>query len=215
MVANTVNPGFTPTLPLFALDTAVFPGALLPLQVFELRYLQMVGQCEREGSDFGVVTLRRGSEVCRPGAPQEQFESIGTRVRLEKVERPQPGLLHIWCRGLDNFELLNSHQRSDGLWLGEVRALPAEPALPVPEHLQHLATQLSEALQRLQDDTTQPLPWPRPWPLDDCAWLSQRWCELLPLPTAMKYQLLALREPLLRLELVGDVFSPPPQLAQG
>ena len=53
-----------------------------------------------------------------------------------------------------------------------------------------------------------PVPWPQPWPADDCAWLSQRWSELLPLPTAMKYRLLALREPLMRLELVGDMVSP-------
>ena len=42
-----------------------------------------------------------------------------------------------------------------------------------------------------------------------CAWLANRWAEMLPLPSAMKYRLLALREPLMRLELVGDMVSPP------
>ena len=197
------------TLPLFPLGTAVFPGSLLPLQVFELRYLHMVGECERLGTGFGVVTLTRGGEVHRPGAPAEQFEPIGTRVRLEKVERPRPGLLHIACRALDVFEVQSTRQRGDGLWLADVQPLDPEPVVRVPEHLQHLSAQLADALQRLQGDSAQPLPWPRPWPLDDCSWLSQRWAELLPLPTAMKYHLLALREPLLRLELIGDLLSPP------
>jgi uncharacterized protein len=198
----------TNTLPLFPLGTAVFPGSLLPLQIFELRYLQMVGECERQGTPFGIVTLTRGGEVHQPGAPAEQFEPIGTRMRLEKVQRPRPGLLHIWCRALDSFEVTGTQQRSDGLWLGQVRPLPPEPALPVPEHLRYLAEQMQDALQRLQSTDMEPQPWPQPWHMHDCSWLSQRWGELLPLPPAMKYQLLALREPLMRLELVGDMVSP-------
>ena len=196
------------TLPLFPLGTAVFPGSLLPLQIFELRYLQMVGECERQGTHFGVVTLTRGGEVHQPGGPTEQFEPIGTRMRLEKVVRRRPGVLHIWCRGLDSFEVLHTQQRGDGLWLGEVRPLPPEPMLAVPEHLRYLSDQMADALQRVQDASMDPAPWPLPWQLNDCAWLSQRWAELLPLPTAMKYRLLALREPLLRLELIGDMVSP-------
>jgi Lon protease-like protein len=89
-----------------------------------------------------------------------------------------------------------------------VRTLPAEPALPVPEHLHYLAQQMQDALQRLQSQDMDPQPWPQPWPLEDCGWLSQRWGELLPLPPTLKYRLLALREPLMRLELVGDMVSP-------
>ena len=198
----------TTRLPLFPLGTAVFPGSLLPLQIFELRYLQMVGECERQGTHFGVVTLTRGGEVHRPGGPTEQFEPIGTRMRLDKVTRPRPGMLHIWCRALTPFEVLTTQQRSDGLWLGEVQDLPDEPTLAVPDHLRYLSDQMVDALQRLQDPAMDPAPWPQPWPAEDCAWLSQRWAELLPLPTAMKYRLLALREPLMRLELIGDMVSP-------
>ena len=195
-------------LPLFPLGTVVFPGALLPLQIFELRYLQMIGECERQDSTFGIVTLTRGGEVHRPGLPAETFEPIGTRVRLEKVLRPRPGLLQVWCRATDGFEVLGSEQRGDGLWLGQVRSLPPEPPVAVPEHLRYLSDQMVEALRRLQSAPLEPLPWPEPWLPHDCAWLSHRWGELLPLPTAMKYRLLALREPLLRLELVGDMVSP-------
>lgn len=162
------------TLPLFPLGTAVFAGSLLPLQIFELRYLQMIGECERQGTHFGVVSLTRGGEVHQPGGPAEQFETIGSRMRLEKVERPRPGLLHIWARALDSFEVLHTRQRSDGLWLGEVRDLPPEPSLIVPGHLRYLSDQMLDALQRLQDPAMDPLPWPQPWQADDCAWLSRR-----------------------------------------
>ncbi len=209
MADTSANSDTLQALPLFPLGAAVFPGTLLPLRIFELRYLQMVGECERLNKPFGVVTLTQGSEVHRPGTPAERFEPIGTLMRLEKIERPHPGLLHIGCRAVDTFEVLGQSQRGDGLWLGEVRVLAPEPSLPVPEHLQHLASQLANALDRLQDNSADPLPWPHPWRLDDCAWLSQRWGELLPLPSAMKYRLLALREPLLRLELIGDMLTPP------
>lgn len=196
-----------PDLPLFPLGTVVFPGALLPLQIFELRYLQMVGECERLGLPFGVVTLRQGSEVHRPGQA-ESFETLGTLMQLEKVERPRPGLLHIWCRALGRFEVLQASQRSDGLWRASARSLPPEPAIQVPEHLHYLSTQMTEALHKLAREPLVVEPWPQPWQPEDCAWLSHRWGELLPLPAAMKYRLFALQEPLLRLELVGDMISP-------
>lgn len=197
------------SLPLFPLATVVFPGALLPLQVFEPRYLHMIGECERQGTHFGVVTLTRGGEVHQPGGLLEQFEPVGTRVRLHRVERPQPGLMRILCRALDTFEVLEAQQRGDGLWRALVQTRAPEPALKVPDHLHYLSGQMLDALQRLQDERMDPPPWPQPWPSDDCSWLSHRWCELLPLPINMKYRLLALPEPLIRLELVGDMVAPP------
>lgn len=202
------SPSTWEALPLFPLGTVVFPGALLPLQVFELRYLHMVGACEREQRPFGVVTLTAGGEVHRPGGSPDRFEAMGTLMRLEKVSRPRPGLVHIQCRASERFEIEQAEQRSDGLWVAQVRTLPPEPPVPVPEHLAYLSRQMTDALRKL---TAQPLerqPWPEPWQPDDCAWLSHRWGELLPLPTELKYRLFALREPLLRLELVGDWVSP-------
>lgn len=201
------SPALLPDVPLFPLATVVFPGALLPLQIFELRYLQMVGECERLGLPFGVVTLRQGGEVHRPGQTEE-FESLGTLMRIDRVERPRPGLLHIWCRALGRFEVLQAAQRSDGLWRASARALPPEPAIAVPEHLDYLSTQMTQALHKLASEPLVLEPWPQPWLPQDCAWLSHRWGELLPLPPAMKYRLFALLEPLLRLELIGDMVSP-------
>jgi Lon protease-like protein len=199
------SPGPLTELPLFPLGTVLFPGALLPLQLFELRYLQMIGECERQGTGFGVVTLTQGREVHRPGETPEQFEPIGTRVHIERIERPQAGVVLVWCRGLERFQIHSTQQRSDGLWRGQVQDWPAEPTTTVPEHLQYLAPKIQSALQTLSAQDSVVPHWPEPWALSDCAWLSHRWCELLPVPLAMKYRLFSLREPLMRLELVGDM----------
>ncbi len=202
-------------LPLFPLGTVLFPGALLPLQLFELRYLQMIGECERQGSGFGVVTLTQGREVHRPGEAAEQFEPIGTRIQIERIERPQAGLVLVWCRGVARFQIHSTAQRSDGLWRGQVQALPPEPSLAVPEHLQHLSDQMHGALQSLSAQPSVVPQWNEAWRLQDCGWLSNRYGELLPLPLTMKYRLFALQEPLMRLELIGDLVAPTSDAAKG
>ncbi|WP_416547966.1 LON peptidase substrate-binding domain-containing protein [Limnohabitans sp. DCL3] len=196
--------------PLFPLGAVLFPGALLPLQLFELRYLQMIGECERQGTGFGVVTLTQGREVHRPGVAAERFEPMGTRVQIERIERPQPGRVMVWCRGVEKFCIEASQQRSDGLWLGHVEMLPPEPAVQVPEDLQHLSAQMHEILTQLSAQPSEVPPWNEAWRLQDCSWLSYRWAQLLPVPLQMKYQLFALQEPLMRLELVGDLVAPAP-----
>jgi uncharacterized protein len=205
---ETLSPQALTELPLFPLGTVLFPGALLPLQLFELRYLQMIGECERQGSGFGVVTLTQGREVHQPGEAAEQFEAMGTRVQIERLERPQPGLVMVWCRGVEKFRIEATQQRSDGLWLGQVLPLPPEPAVQVPEDLQHLSAQMHQALMQLSTQPSVVPHWPEAWRLQDCSWLSHRWGELLPLPLQMKYRLFALQEPLVRLELMGDMVAP-------
>ena len=195
-------------LPLFPLGTVLFPGALLPLQLFELRYLQMIGECERQGTGFGVVTLSQGREVHRPGEAAEQFEAMGTRVQIERIERPQPGLVMVWCRGGEKFRIEATQQRSDGLWTGQVQAWPPEPTVQVPDDLQHLSVQMHEVLTQLSAQPSEVPHWAEAWRLQDCSWLSNRWGELLPLPLQMKYRLFALQEPLVRLELIGDMVAP-------
>ena len=205
--SQATSPETLTELPLFPLGTVLFPGALLPLQLFELRYLQMIGECERQGTGFGVVTLTQGREVHRPGEA-EQFEAIGTRVQIEHIERPQAGLVQVWCRGMERFQIQSTTQRSDGLWRGQVQPLPPEPTLPVPEHLHHLSDPMQLALQNLSAQPSVVPHWNEAWRLQDCSWLSNRYGELLPLPLPMKYRLFALQEPLMRLELIGDLVAP-------
>ena len=102
------------SLPLFPLGTVLFPGGLLPLQIFEVRYLDMIRKCHKAGAPFGVVSLTEGSEVRKPGASDqpngdgfasEVFNSVGTLATISEMTTPQPGLLVVRCVGTQRFEI--------------------------------------------------------------------------------------------------------------
>ena len=199
-----------PELPLFPLGTVLFPGGLLPLRIFEVRYLDMIRRCHREGKPFGVVALSQGQEVRQAGSGPERFHEVGTLATVAEVVSPQPGLLMIQTHGGPRFKLGASKQLPHGLWVGDAETLPEDPVVPVPDDLQGHAQALGrllEALAAQADDAGARMPVRAPWQLEDCAWVANRWCELLPLPLAMKHRLMALDNPLLRLELVGDLLS--------
>lgn len=209
-------PQTLPQLPLFPLGTVLFPGGWMPLRIFEVRYLDMVNRCLETGAPFGVVCLTEGSEVRRidPRSPtgfaREAFHTVGTLARIEQVERPQAGLMLIRCRGQQRFHVERSWQLPHGLWMGDVRLDPPEPTVPVPDDL--MATR--DALQRLLDNlrarepaSLPDLPLQPPYAWDDSGWVANRWAELLPLPADLKQRLMALDNPLLRLELVSDLLD--------
>jgi Lon protease-like protein len=188
----------------------LFPGGLLPLRIFEVRYLDMIRRCHREGQPFGVMALSAGQEVRHAGAGPESFHPVGTLARVTEVASPQPGLLMIQTLGGPRFRLRSWEQLKHGLWVGDADAIAEDPAVPIPEDLQPHALALSRLLDALQAqaaDAGTRMPVREPWLLEDCAWVANRWCELLPLPVAMKHRLMALDNPLLRLELVGDLLG--------
>ena len=108
-------------LPLFPLQTVLFPDGLLALKVFEARYLDLIGRCLRERSAFGVVGLKRGGEVRRTGE-HLAFEAIGTTAELIDVDSAQAGILLARCRGGARFEVGATRCASDGLWLARGQA---------------------------------------------------------------------------------------------
>lgn len=202
-------------LPLFPLRLVLFPGALLPLQIFEVRYLDMVGRCLREQRPFGVVCLTEGQEVQQPAADAdaafatETFHELGTLAEILTHQRPQPGLIVLRCRGGRRFRLSRSGRLKHGLWVGRASLLPADAPLPVPPDLLPVARSLQAVLRQLEArvaDATA-LPIDQPYRLDDCGWVAHRWCELMPLPLPLKQRLLGIDSPLLRLELVADLLE--------
>ena len=200
-------------LPLFPLGTVLFPDGLLPLRIFEVRYLDMVKQCFKNGTPFGVVALTRGMEVRQAGAGQEAFHDVGTLARITQVETPQPGLLVIQSIGTERFRLSRSEQLGHGLWTGDAELLEPDLPVAVPEDLQHVGAALSRLMETLRlqqqapDTADNSLPVQPPYRLDDAGWVANRWCELLPLPVAMKQSLMTLDNPLVRLELIGDLLA--------
>jgi Lon protease-like protein len=197
------------SLPLFPLDTVLFPGGVLALRVFEVRYLDMVRKCRHAGAPFGVVALTAGHEVRRAGAPAEQFHDMGTLAAIEQMQAPQPGLITLQCRGAARFRITRRSHLPHGLWVADVEQLPGDPHVPVPDDLQRTARVLAQVLGSLhaREAGAGPHAVPTPEQLQDCGWVANRWCELLPLPVDRKQRLMTLDNPLVRLELVGDMLE--------
>lgn len=201
------------SLPLFPLGSVLYPGGLLPLRIFEVRYLDMIGKCHKAGVPFGVVCLTQGTEVRRAGAANESFAQVGTLATIHAFESPQPGLLQIECTGTQRFRVKDSTLQKYGLWTAEVEAIPGDVVLAIPDDLQHVAEALRQLLETLEarqhqgGEEGEPLPIRPPYQLDDCSWVSNRWCELLPVQTELKQRLMELDSPLMRLELVGDLLA--------
>ena len=189
-------------LPLFPLQTVLFPGGLLQLKVFEARYLDLISHCLRSQTPFAVVRIRQGGELRGSGSQKTLLEDIGVLAHLLEVDAEQPGILRTRCVGGGRVHLGALRQRDDGLWLAEAALGDAEPGAAVPDELAGSAKALAQAIDALKAQDQHPfLP---PFQLDDAGWVANRWCEILPISSAAKQRLMALDEPVLRLKLVQD-----------
>jgi len=192
----------TQTLPLFPLDVVIFPQGLLPLRIFEARYLDMVTDCYRNNAEFGVVAALQGVSRHFP------FCEVGTAVRIVDFDVPEIGLINIRCHAQQRFRVQSATQQEDGLWLGEVTAIENDMALSLPDDLVRAADSLRHVINALlkQGFDTDTLPIAQPYLFDDCAWVANRWIELLNIPLEQKQRFLELDSSLVRLELVQDMF---------
>jgi len=200
------------SLPLFPLGTVLFHGGLLPLRIFEVRYLDMIGKCRKADAPFGVVSLTSGSEVRKAGADAESFCAIGTLAMIREFESPQSGLLQIECVGTQRFRVRSNELQKHGLWVAEVEAVNDDVALEIPDDLRHTSTALQrlvgtlEERKRAQGGAVR-LPIAEPYRFDDCGWVANRWCELVPMQLELRQRLMELDSPLMRLELVSDLLA--------
>ncbi|NDP63999.1 LON peptidase substrate-binding domain-containing protein [Polaromonas sp.] len=210
------------SLPLFPLGTVLYPGGLLPLQIFEVRYLDMIGKCHKTGAPFGVVSLTQGSEVRKRAnasvkneAPNgdafanEAFNTVGTLARIIEFSVPQAGLMVVQCQGIHRFTITRREKLIHGLWIADVVRMEDDLPVKIPHDLQKAADALGKLIKGLLNGDTPPdkMPMFAPYHLDDCSWVANRWCELLPIPLTVKQQLMELDNPLLRLELVCDILE--------
>lgn len=195
-------------LPLFPLGTVLFPDGVLPLRIFEVRYLDMIAKCHKAGAPFGVVSLTQGSEVRQPGV-REAFSTVGTLATISDCKAPHPGLMMIRAAGSQRFRIRASEQLKHGLWVADVEQLAADTKVAIPDDLKPAAIALEHLIHSLEAKAGDAgeLPMQRPWHFDDCGWVANRWCELLPLPVQLKQRLMELDNPLVRLELVSDVLA--------
>ncbi|CAI8708165.1 MULTISPECIES: LON peptidase substrate-binding domain-containing protein [Pseudomonas] len=118
------------SLPLFPLNTVLFPGCNLDLQIFEARYLDMIGRCMKQGGGFGVVCILDGHEV---GVAPEGFARVGCEARITDFQQQDNGLLGIRVQGGRRFTVLSTEVQRDQLILADVDWLDDEPEQPLQD----------------------------------------------------------------------------------
>ena len=186
-------------LPLFPLNTVLFPGGPLPLRIFEPRYLDMVRNCMREGAPFGVVLIHAGQEA---GAVSSAAD-VGTSARIIDFDQMPDGLLGIVCTGEQKFRVDDRRVQSDGLNIGTVTWLPLEPPTPLlPQHA-HLGLLLRRVMPQLGA-----IYGALPAQFDDAGWVGSRLAEIMPIGLDDKQTCLELDDPLARLERLAPFIRP-------
>jgi Lon protease-like protein len=187
-------------VPLFPLHTVLYPGGRLPLKVFEQRYIAMTKACIRDERPFGVCLLTRGDEVADPrqAACAPEFAAVGTLATIAGWDMPQLGIIHLATVGGARFQVRSHGVQDDGLAVGEVTTLPAEPAVALPEAHRALAQLLELIARRIG-----PQHLPEPPAFDDATWVGYRLAELLPLPLPIKQSMLEINDSEVRLAVLG------------
>lgn len=185
------------TLPLFPLQAVLVPGAALDLRIFERRYLDMVGECGRGGSGFGVCLILEGDEVGTPASPA----AYGTEAVIEDFGTTPEGLLLLRVRGRRRFHVVRTRVRDSGLVMADVQFRDElEGSTRVrPEH-----ALLAELLRRILAQATDAKREPEPALFEDAAWVGWQLAEVLPLSLTQRQALLQLDDPHARLQLLLD-----------
>jgi hypothetical protein len=187
------------SLPLFPLRTVLMPGGALALRIFEIRYLDMVRDCARNGTGFGVCLILEGDEVGAPATPAR----FGTEARIEDFDRTDGGLLALRVRGMRRFRVTATSVRENGLMLGEVEWRDPDPDDELrPEHAL-LATVLQRILEQVGGEHADAAS----ARFDDAAWVGWRLAEWLPIDDAARLSLLELDDPHARLDRLLQAIS--------
>jgi Lon protease-like protein len=187
-------------LPLFPLHTVLLPGGPLQLQVFEPRYLDMVGRCMRTGTPFGVVRILAGSEA----GTASDIVTIGTSARIIDFHSLSNGLLGLLCLGDRVFRVASRHGQSDGLVVGQVHWLPQRASVAVTPQYSNLVAALRGVLPKLPPAYAH-----IPRNFEDAEWVSYRLLELMPLTSEQRQHSLENHDPLQRLEWLAPMLPTP------
>jgi hypothetical protein len=168
---------------IFPLNTVLFPGGVLPLKIFEQRYLEMTKACLRDNVPFGVCLIREGAEVGTPAVP----ETIGCLAVIEHWEMPQPGLFHLIARGRERFRITRTRTAPNGLICADIEKLSAAT---VPSQADAACRGLLESIIGKVGAER----FPAPIALDDADWVAYRLAEILPIDLAQKQSLLEMND---------------------
>jgi Lon protease-like protein len=200
---------------LFPLSVVLFPQGVLPLRVFEARYMDMVRDCMRDETSFGVCLMVDGRSPGTDAAPTTA--DVGCLARITAWDMQQLGLLQIRTVGGDRFRLLASESQPNGLLIGEIDLIEADEDQPIPdEHrpcvdlltriIEDMSAQVAERRRTGETADGSPvlaqLPFEEPYQMESSTWVSNRLCEVLPVPLKAKQKLMELTDAATRLEIV-------------
>ncbi|MEO8487792.1 MAG: LON peptidase substrate-binding domain-containing protein [Betaproteobacteria bacterium] len=186
------------SIPLFPLRTVLFPGGVLPLKVFEQRYVEMTKACMKEDRPFGVVTIASGDEVAaRGGIPA--FANLGTLATITGWDMPELGILHVTTAGGTRFQVREHRVQADQLVVADVVDIPDEPRVPLPPDAKPLAQLLELIATRVG-----PQNFPAKHDYGDASWVGYRLAEVLPLPLSIKQSMLEINDAAVRLKVLGQ-----------
>ena len=179
---------------IFPLGTVLFPGGILPLKIFEQRYIEMTKACLRDNRPFGVCLIREGHEVGAPAVP----EGVGCLATIESWDMPQLGVFQLVTRGDERFRLVESQVAGNGLMSGSIERLgPDTPAAEVDSACRSV---LKLVIERVGAER-----FPAPIELDDASWVGYRLAEVLPLDPPVRQQLLELQDAGERLDRLREI----------
>jgi Lon protease-like protein len=184
-------------VPLFPLRTVLFPGGPLPLRIFESRYTDMISHCMKNDSSFGVLLIRDGHE-----SGEATTYDVGTLARITDWYQGSDGLLGVTAAGEQRFRLVSRRRQSDGLNIGEIEVIAAEPDVALPGEYAALGKILRNVLDdlgRLYEAIERRF--------DDGVWVSYRLVEVLPIELEQKQQFLETSDTLTRLKLIDELMN--------
>lgn len=184
-------------IPLFPLNTVLFPGGRQPLKIFEQRYLDMAAACLKDNQAFGLCLIEHGPEVVEPGGPVATPHPVGTLAEIVSWDMEQLGILMVTVRGSRRFRILESHSSANHLLHARVSLYPDEPEQAVPAERQRLLPLLRRVVADLGPERM-----PEPHAFNDAAWVGYRLTEVMPVQNLAKQKLLELDDALARLEIL-------------
>lgn len=185
-------------IPLFPLNTVLFPEGLLALRIFEPRYLSMVSACMKNASGFGICLIREGAEVNSSAS----IHQVGTLANIVDWQMNPDGLLGITAQGKQRFSVLAERTESNQLRVATVQLLPDETPTEVPAHYLAMVELLRQTIERPQGARFQGIK-----RYSDASWVGARLTELLPLKLTLKQDFLQLNCPIQRLDRLHAILE--------
>jgi len=187
-------------LPIFPLSSVLFPRGVLPLRIFEARYMDMVRERMQRDAPFGICLITRGGEV----GEAADHEPIGCLAHIRGWVMEQLGVLQLRAVGGQRLRVLERNVGANGLIRAKVELLPDDPQMPIPDEMSDCVTLISRIVEELR--TREPDPERRmiaePCDFESAAWVANRIAEFMPIPAPAKHKLMILDEPVARLSIV-------------